>query len=713
MPYSLACPLLACLTIACGTEVIPRAASPDGPETAGPPALAAVAAIPSGESRAASPPSITEPDAAPDGAIHGRVVDARTGGGVAEAMVRLILDGQHRQEMTTSDDGRFSFVPEIAFERAGIWTWPPRDWRWRKIQRGSPTALTPAQREGREEFIFELAQAREGLVRGIAVDEATSALVPDLAFTVRRSKESVEVVTDKEGRFALEIAGGPVKVLPGAGFGRPAQYDQDVLVPDDPDTGPPWRVAFHVAPLRRIVLTGNVPRDPTALSFWTIVEGEAQPRAMTLVRRDEEGLFVRGPTPRGLLRDGQAVSLVVSDEEGFLVGARQLRWNLDELEGPIAFELEETATLEVAVRIEELPTIPGVKRYLSQYRIRKVLEPHALTDAGPAEAWRLGSMKWLTPGAYDLVVGSRNHAPERRALQLEAGKAAAESFDLALANDRRIVHGRMRTESGEPPRRLTVTMSLVDDPLSTWSASQLMGWCATGIDHFMHEIEGGDPGELVFAFPDVPPGDVRVSVGENASVPTEVRIVEGADGKIEIDVLQLDQDGPGMGFRVYVAGEEPGEQRIWVQTRAHEGGPPLHQRAVSGKTLTRKTPSERDFEWAVVAAGYRPVYGTQADFRSGGDGRYFADVQLEHGWGTRVVVTDASGDPLAGVRILADGVTAGWTDRLGTFEVMGETPPKRIVADHPGWRSRGGFPIVPPQSNQRSSWHEIVLEPMR
>jgi hypothetical protein len=224
--------------------------------------------------------------------------------------------------------------------------------------------------------------------------------------------------------------------------------------------------------------------------------------------------------------------------------------------------------------------------------------------------------------------------------------------------------------------------------------------------------EAGPAGEVArFTLEDVPVGEVTVEAHVlGLGVRTSLQELE--DGSLELEVVVLDDpDAPGYGFEVVTT---DGAQPVyWVHTRALDGGPVLYRYGANRRAIARGSAAERRLEWAVVAEGTRPVYGTQRDFLDAGDGLALARVTLAPGWGTRVLARDPHGLPLAGVEVELDGAPAGRTDARGELELVRDAPPGRLGFRYGSWVLVEGDTVPVPVPASKGPWHEVVLAPPR
>lgn len=424
-----------------------------------------------------------------------------------------------------------------------------------------------------------------------------------------------------------------------------------------------------------------------------------------------------GPRFRAALRpwparpaDDQEVVVAVGRADGCAFGAVRAPLSRVLSGEPLRVQLEPTAALIVHVRRE--PVADAAGGALPGDHVRVALEPLDRRAPVELERYRAYRRLWLPAGSWSVSVSERTHVEERCEVVLVAGAAQELSIDLAAAPGARRVTGTLRTRSGAPVASADVTVQLAGTPFA-WriSGSTERRRCATGIDRVFRE-EVVDGREVwAFTLDRVPPGELLVTADWLSDVPTDVRVNGGAQGDAHVELVQLDTDGPGMGFRIEPL--EPGgaPPAFTVGTRALDGGRPLPFLGRDGRTVTRATPAERRLEWAVVprSRGLRPVYGTERNFVDEGDGRWLATVRFERGFGTRVLVQDERRAPIAGALVRAAGAPLGVTDRDGVLElVLDEDPGELEVA----WLDQVPLELGP-EERMRPGWRTFVLGPPR
>ena len=223
-------------------------------------------------------------------------------------------------------------------------------------------------------------------------------------------------------------------------------------------------------------------------------------------------------------------------------------------------------------------------------------------------------------------------------------------------------------------------------------------------------------GEVVIAFEArVPEGsyDLTLSTTDHHRwFPTTMR-VEAPVEDLEI-WCHDDRDTIDLGFRVFDAEtREPVEGfSVWsVRTEiSEENGVLFH----AGPLKLEGVPLDAPLTWRLWAPGYVPAQGDGRAFREEADGRWVAEVYLRAGWGRRFVALgrDPSMRPLAGARILVDGVEVGRTGPDGGLEVALEEPPGAVEA------SWGALALAPREVQpdgavtRRAMISVLVLEPV-
>lgn len=143
--------------------------------------------------------------------------------------------------------------------------------------------------------------------------------------------------------------------------------------------------------------------------------------------------------------------------------------------------------------------------------------------------------------------------------------------------------------------------------------------------------------------------------------------------------------------------------------------------------------------WMVVREGYQPAYGVLATPAQDAEALR-ETVRLKAGWGCELTFRDgelrlpkALGDswarsaavhmarPLAGVRVLADGVSVGTSDAQGVLRIALDERPARLVFEKPDWNefpaATTGFPDAHDtrllgRAGATVVWFEQIPEPV-
>ena len=369
------------------------------------------------------------------------------------------------------------------------------------------------------------------------------------------------------------------------------------------------------------------------------------------------------------LADGTPVTLVVCDRAGFVFGSTPWTWRETGTDEPLVLELERTAALRL--ECEDPRFVSGRAAWDRVPPLRLDVRLVDVPGELPALAWRERSLRWLPPGAHVARVLSRGWSDQEAAVRLVAGATTCLRVESRPVPGARSVHGRLRSASGGRLPFLRITVTLVDDPYRAWTATTFSG--CLGYEDYGVEADGS------FLFSDVPPGPLAVRVDDGRA---EVRFRDEPAGAVGLDVLVHDVHRPsGFGFDLDHSDFGPTDGGPMLATRlVAQGQEPGDGWGPAGEVVGLGDPRQRRFEWAFSARSFAPVYGTQDDFPESTGGDRILPVRLERGWGTRVVVRDRNGAPLAGASVLLDGEVAGRTDAQGSLELRRRFPPRCVEA---------------------------------
>ncbi|MBK7645227.1 MAG: hypothetical protein IPJ19_19645 [Planctomycetes bacterium] len=193
---------------------------------------------------------------------------------------------------------------------------------------------------------------------------------------------------------------------------------------------------------------------------------------------------------------------------------------------------------------------------------------------------------------------------------------------------------------------------------------------------------------LRFEFAGLPKGEYLLTLSSLSAWrwdPTSLRVSPPIDN---VSFMRFDLERTSqLAFHVTdrTTGEEikAFEVRALQLTPSQENGVFLH----TGPFETRDVPDDARFQWSLWAEGYRPVFGDESAFVREGE-RRVAEVALEHGWATKVLVLTRApaATPAARALVEIDGRSMGYTDESGMLAVSGNDEPKSLVVRLDGWR---------------------------
>jgi len=416
---------------------------------------------------------------------------------------------------------------------------------------------------------------------------------------------------------------------------------------------------------------------------------------------------------------GDPLTLIVRDEDGFLYGSARSEWGWP-ASTPIPIHVEPTGTLAFEDGIltpeESLRTIQR-EGDVSIVRVIPLDEPTLALDDNRRSKFnrRLHGvlyLRWMPPGEYRVGISSRNHHEQQVALGLAPGQKVTIRAKLERIRETRSVRGRIVDERGKEKDDVLssgLRLSLIDEPKSSWHITvDFIGGCGTGIDHRARTEKHGNTESKSFLIRSVQQGKLLLRPEALPGCGTDFRIIESANGDLEINLTRFDQAaGPGHGFRVRSRAED--FETYSVQLRGFSDAVEISSRGNCGEILFREIPNARDLEWAILRPGYRTAYGSHGAFLSEGIGRFFAEVTLHEGWGTRVLVQDEALLPLADAVVSVDGEPVGTTDASGYVDLVLDTAPDRIEATYLDWQPKGDVSGVSTRRVSSDAWHRITL----
>lgn len=636
--------------------------------------------------------------------VHGRVIDVRTGEGLADQAIRLYFNRNQTRWSRSDSSGEFGFELAPGEHANSLWIKPQKGWRWTSVRSDTRARLAPAQREGAEAFVFNLAENRTGFVSGVAVDAESGEPIPDLRFELKPPRssggpESIPVHTSAKGRFVLEdpVAGGLVWISSAGGGLHPKEFSHDLLSQQPGTQADLWRVEFHGAPTYRFTTKPAV--DLTGWSFFVLRAGEEKPLTESEIQGGSESWWSRPARPRVKL--GESLALAIGSPDGKNFGRISTAWTGSEPETPLVFELESTGTLGVALEFER--PVSGAPAWNWPSRQRMELEPQRV-GLDPTFAWRLNSKRYLNPGAYLVRAWSREHQIQEARVEIAAGEHRELRLDLSLLSKVRTVHGSVACDSGSALPDFFLYLNEPGHASRGWTAGYMEnpGRHGTGADSNV-QVSEEDPSKGTFRIERVPLGTLELTsirrislLHSDQHLPIEAQWNERPDGDVDLEVRLLSSFESGLGFE-FESGETPLPRRITAKLATREpGGAIKIVGDITEGVFASGSPDDRSFEWALARPGMRTVYGDANDFHHRGGGRYLARVRFQAGWATRVLVHGPGDDPLGQAQVFLDGVPSGTTDSNGLLELAAEAPPTSWSVTYADWLPKSGqFPAIP------------------
>lgn len=427
----------------------------------------------------------------------------------------------------------------------------------------------------------------------------------------------------------------------------------------------------------------------------------------------EEATWVRfAPLTDHFTKQGLKATLEVFSEDGLFWGEADVGTIIGTGSGPVAVTVEPRAVLHGVVSDEGGPTT----------MLNINLTRADGTRLKPANPDADGNFRipWLEPGTYTIRVDSPRHRPREVVVRLGGGEAFLLDLDLEQHAIAGPVAGRLTSDSGT----YSGSVLIVLDPVPGTDGRQ---------PTFAYPEWTQDAGETVaaFSFADVPEGeyDLRVmSLGDLRTwTPSNLRVTAPMS---ELELRCADQESvQDWGFSAYDAdtGKLLTDVVVCCRTpdgieraykRVPESGRPQWQliaenmvwARIDGELPVQGLPRDAHFEWAVVAEGYAPSYGTEESFVSTENG-LVATTFLNPGWGAQVRVVDLAGTPIDTALIQVDERSA--TDLTpGEFQLVSEEPPDLLRILAPGYQFASG-PYRPETERLLGHrvWYEIRLQP--
>jgi hypothetical protein len=591
--------------------------------------------------------------------------------------VELVAGDAKLGEATTDRSGEVNFrAPQVELARARIT--PPWGWivdpRWRLVE--MPEGATSTTLE------FRAREAGQSPLRARLVDDATGEPVPYYLVHVLTSdgqRESLE--SDAEGRlisqrnyleqtltlvFRDALDPDPVATRAQAGFQR--EFDHRVIAGGAADV----EVAISVGPTYRLtilapesVLAGQIDAALHPASSKTYAASQVR---QTHVRR-QGGLWVRFPHDYGFMVTFlERPELVLASHDGKWFGTAPVPRSNGTFDVDLAME----ARGVVMARIVDGSDQP-------------IANAQVTLDSSATSGWTrqstsqlcssngLVEFPLLAPGAYTLSAIAPAH--DRRQIGVRVDPVERTDVELVL-----------------PPAALDGTLSgvvLCDrhyvEPVRFWLTSLRPAGRS-----FQFEVElaaDGERGRAEFEFANLPRGDYRLT----AHIPRRVTLSPAA--------LEVSTGTRDIVLRTPEVVDAEMLEFLCLARDAADGRPLAECSVVLGALGVAGgffgfTP--RTFPFAVARAdvstseawagspGYRWSRLDLSSARPDGEAST-VEVRLQRGWSASLLALGPGFTPLAGARVLADGVLIAETDADGRAALALDVAPQRLGVEHRGW----------------------------
>lgn len=313
--------------------------------------------------------------------------------------------------------------------------------------------------------------------------------------------------------------------------------------------------------------------------------------------------------------------------------------------------------------------------------------PHAPLVSQVSSGNGLAEFLLVAPGPHFLSADAPAYERRFQALEVRADERTEAELALPTALRDGEISGRVVATH----RLATGRMSLRLQPLRP------AGGRALQLDVELEE-RGGER-SAPFAFRELRAGDYALSAWS----------FDGA--RIEPRRLELSASARGIELRALPRAEDDGAELVFVALDASDGA---RVPSFFVESLPESGPGERyglddantslwsdsaldaRSRWLVSATGYRPTMVSFAQARAEGE-TYVLEARLARGWAGELTALGPGFAPLAGVRVLLDGVGAGDTDASGRVQLSAERAPTSLQLRYRSW-------IVEP-----ANWREIEM----
>ncbi|MCY3003840.1 MAG: carboxypeptidase-like regulatory domain-containing protein [Planctomycetota bacterium] len=430
----------------------------------------------------------------------------------------------------------------------------------------------------------------------------------------------------------------------------------------------PHELRLEVGPTYRLELEG----PPAALEAplaadlrWYSNDRPPTPAIGSFVVRAGTPPWVRFPPRFRPFETYATIALAISSRDGRWYGSTRVPGT----RGEHTVSVELTAQGIVVVRVLD-PDGNGIPGALVELHPLVAGAPEAAVARQKTAGNGLVEFLFVPTGAYSVSAVAASF--ERRFQSLVVDGEQRSDATLALARQ---------------PGGLTISGRVIGLPGNSPSLTLTLFGVRRGTDFgLQRELvfdRQGDEAKAEFEFTDLAPGDYVLDC------------YAGFEWWLEPCPLQVSAGTRGIELRL-----EQGPEPPWFELVATDAGTgkPLDEVCawfehsadsifqMSGPPLVLYPPSRvtSDSRLGVVAPGYRAAHGSLAELRDDGEHPKL-ELKLERGWSGEFIALGPGFAPIAGVRVVLDGETAGTTNVQGTLDLVRERAPARIELDYRGW----------------------------
>ena len=589
--------------------------------------------------------------------ISGVVLHAETRAPLAGQRVLLESFGVDALTTVSDGDGRFSFSTEEE---------PMLGWRLRTEAasgwHSAPVVRVPDGATGGFELLVAPAATRP--IHGRALQQGTGVPLAGLELLVEQRGRGAELVTtEHDGTFVTssEFAEGRLSFQP---FGTEERGEgRDHWSEFLPEHGPASPLEPELSVATRLELAVRLPVGYTLDDLRAVRLGAEETAAaarlwnLAFVRGSEAGgrPWVRFSQPKySSVELLERSELYVFTADGYWGGrSRPI--------GPraVAVELEPLGAIELTLRAPNGPAV--LAGHDVRVKLRRVEDGAEATARVYAD--HPLALERLRPGRWVLSTGGDAFTEAQTEVEVLPGRTVSAQLRPAEALPAEVLTLRVVDANGDVPDwqgfrdAPSVSAAVRSEQLGRDYNVQTSAMCGTGVDAWFRRVERDGRmvlettlGPLVVADYEVRLNlDGRTYEGPATVRPGEPAVFTMHAPRFGFRVRSAATGEPVAGYRVVPAAAPGAEPRQWGLSEL-----PLEVSA-PGQTVHALDVERSELgAWCLVAPGYRRAYGTQWDFRQETTGGW-AEVELEPGYGVRLMAHQGERERVVGARITFDG----------------------------------------------------------